>query len=67
MEGGNGRWKPMSILHILRSEPDEMAKKLIQGLSEGEESKVIALYEGDVDYEDLVDEIFRNKDVICWW
>ena len=59
----------MKILHILRTRPDATVEKLIQGATNGDRSKVTALYEfqNDGDWSKLVDEIFSNDKVISWW
>ncbi len=57
----------MKILHILRSEPDEMVRKFIRETSRGLESLEIPLYKGEVDYDQVVKEIFANDQVISWW
>jgi len=59
----------MKILHILRTRPDVTVEKLIQGSTNGDRSKVTALYElqDDRDWSKLVDEIFSNDKVISWW
>ncbi len=57
----------MKVLHILRSEPDALTRKLMAGLSNGGEGREVALYGGKVDYARLVDDIFRSDKVICWW
>ncbi|HYQ80412.1 MAG TPA: hypothetical protein VEP68_02865 [Anaeromyxobacteraceae bacterium] len=57
----------MKILHILRSEPDDLVRRLIKALSEGESSNEIPLYRGAVDYPKLVASIFGSDRVICWW
>jgi len=57
----------MKILHILRSEPDEMVRKFIRETSRGTESLEIPLYKGEVDYDQVVKEIFANDQVISWW
>jgi len=56
----------MPVLHIYKSEPDEITKKLAEALSEGEAVEV-KLYEGNVDYEDLVKKIFECDKIFCWW
>ncbi len=38
----------MKILHILRSEPDGNVEKFMDDISIGDESKVQALYNGDI-------------------
>ncbi|MBU0986248.1 MAG: hypothetical protein KKH68_03250 [Proteobacteria bacterium] len=55
------------VLNIVRSAPGELEKKFIDAFAEAEENKVIALYKGDVDWSDLVDEIFAYDQVVCWW
>ncbi len=57
----------MKYLHILRSEPDDVARRLIQGLSQGNSSREVRLYAGAVDYGRLVEDIFQSDRVICWW
>ena len=57
----------MKLLHILKSEPDNNTKTLMNILSEGEEATVVPLYEADADYEKLVDMIFEHDKVISWW
>ena len=57
----------MKILHILRSEPDETVEKLSAALSRENTATVTPLYQGDVDWEALVDDIYSHDKVICWW
>lgn len=57
----------MTFLHILRSEPDEVARSLMQGLSGAGTNRQVALYNGPVDYDKLVQDIFQSDRVICWW
>lgn len=57
----------MKVLHILRSEPDPLTRRLIAGMSNGGEGREVPLYAGKVDYARLVDDIFASEKVICWW
>ncbi len=57
----------MKLLHILRSEPDDLVRRLIQGVSQGESSAEVPLTRGPVDYAKLVASIFQSDMVICWW
>lgn len=57
----------MKILHILRSEPDNQVREFIRSMSEGDESKEMKLYEGKVDYGELIDFIFDHDKVVSWW
>jgi hypothetical protein len=57
----------MRLLHILKSEPDEDARILMDILSEGEEATEFSLYEEAADYGKLIDMIFEHDKVITWW
>jgi hypothetical protein len=57
----------MKILHILKSEPDETVEKLSVVISMEDPTTVVMLYEDSVDWPGLVDKIFENDKVICWW
>ena len=57
----------MKVLNILKSEPDETVGKLTEELSSTNETSVAVLYEGEVDWPALVEEIFAHDKVICWW
>lgn len=56
----------MQILHILRTQPDETVASLKKSFSD-QGTKTVVLYEGDVDWETLVDDIFSAEKVISWW
>ncbi len=55
----------MKVLYILKAEPDETVKKLIDAHSKSNEVKVTVLAKG-ISYDDLVDDIFNYDKVICW-
>lgn len=57
----------VKTLHILRSEPDETVEKLTVVISMEDTASVVMLYEDPVNWSALVDEIFKNERVICWW
>ncbi len=57
----------VKTLHILRSEPDETVEKLTIVISMEDTASVVMLYEDPVNWSALVDEIFENERVICWW
>jgi hypothetical protein len=57
----------MRILNIIRTEPDDTTKTFVEGFSKDEESKNILLYEGNIDWAALVDDIFSYDKIICWW
>ena len=57
----------MKILHVLKTEPDAVIKKLMDSLSEDKKARQFKMYQGDVDYDKLVKLVFENDKVICWW
>jgi hypothetical protein len=59
----------MKILYIYKSEPDDTTKTLAGILSEGKEVTEFPLYQGEPDYEKLIDVIFEHDHdkVITWW
>jgi hypothetical protein len=57
----------VKTLHILRSEPDETVEKLSIVISMKDTAAVAILYEDPVNWSALVDKIFENDRVICWW
>ena len=57
----------MRILNIIRTEPDDTTKTFVEGFSKDEESKNILLFEGNIDWAALVDDIFSYDKIICWW
>ncbi len=58
----------MKILHILKTEPDDVTRELISALSRPhvQASSVIRL-DDTTDYEELIDLIFEHEKVITWW
>ena len=56
----------MKVLHILKSEPEEDVLQLMEAFTDDEVSTV-QLFDGEVDWSALVDEIFEHDKVICWW
>ena len=57
----------MKILQIFKSEPDAVTKKLMEPVSKDNEARQFGMYQGDVDYDKLVELVFENDKVICWW
>jgi len=56
----------MMVLHILKSEPDDTVTSFLAAFSD-QEVTTVRLYEGDVDWEQLVEKIFAHDKIICWW
>jgi len=57
----------MKILYILRTRPDVTVEKLMQTITNGDQSQVRKLYEDKIDWSKLVDDIFHHDKVISWW
>lgn len=57
----------MKVLHVLKSEPDEIVSRLMKQLSEDNEARQFEMYQGKVDYDKLVELVFEYEKVICWW
>ena len=57
----------MKILHILKSEPDDNTRTLIDILSQNHEIRLFPLYEDESDYEKMIDLIFDYDQTISWW
>ena len=57
----------MKVLHILRSEPDEMTRSFISQSFEDALNIELPIFQEDVDYDKLVKEIFASDTVISWW
>ncbi len=57
----------MKTLFVFKSEPDKTTQTLADIVSKGEEVTRFSLHEESVDYGKLVDLIFENEKVVCWW
>lgn len=57
----------MQALHILRSQPDAQTLKLIRATSANGASTLVRLDAAAVDYARLLDQVFSNARVVCWW
>jgi hypothetical protein len=57
----------MKTLFVFKTEPDETTKALEEIASKGEDVTRFSLYQEDTDYGKLVDLIFENEKVVCWW
>jgi len=57
----------MKLLHILKSPPDRTTQALMDLVSEGADTTVFRLFEGNADYEALIDALFEHDRAISWW
>ncbi len=55
------------ILHVYRSEPNDDVKKLVEILNRDRDVQEFKLYEGDPNYDILVEMIFAADQTISWW
>lgn len=55
----------MKVLYILKGEPDDTVKRLIEVQKRENEVKVLRLEKG-ISYDELVDDIFNYDKVISW-
>ena len=55
------------ILHILKTQPDNTTKALINIMSKDRETVVFELYGKDADYDKLIDLLFRYEETVSWW
>ena len=56
----------MRVLHILKSEPDDDVVQMMNVFAD-DDNKTVKLFEGEVDWSALVDDIFEYDKIICWW
>lgn len=57
----------MKVLQIFRTEPDDTVQNLSELVSMENDASAALLYQGEVDWPKLVDDIFAHDKVICWW
>ena len=57
----------MKLLHVLKSEPDEMVKELMKPLSAHNQVQEFKLFGKDIDYDKFIELVFKNDKVVCWW
>ncbi|MEJ2037776.1 MAG: hypothetical protein P8X55_02430 [Desulfosarcinaceae bacterium] len=60
------------ILHLLFSEPDEVATRLISAMMDREGGSVACLYPdpvsaAPVDWDRFLEDVFSHDRIICWW
>ncbi|MCL4536921.1 MAG: hypothetical protein M1610_04955 [Nitrospirae bacterium] len=56
----------MKVLHLLKSEPDETTRKIMEIHKAENDVKVIDLTKGDFSYESIIEDIFSYDKVISW-
>ena len=57
----------MKVLHILKSEPDEIIKTFMAPYTENNQVQQFELYTKSVDYDKLIELVFQHDKAICWW
>ena len=53
----------MNVLHILKTAPDGEERRIIDAVTGDDDSTEVRLYDGVVDYDDLVHKIFASDKV----
>ena len=61
-----------TILHLLPQAPDETVERLIETMAGDRWATVITLYDDGVshrpvDWEKVVEAIFKHEKIFCWW
>ncbi len=57
----------MKILQVYRSEPNDDVKTLVEILNRDRDADEFKLYDGEPDYDVLVEKIFAADKTVCWW
>jgi len=57
----------MKILQVYRSKPTADVEKLVEILNRDRTADEFKLYEGEPNYDILVQKIFANDKTVCWW
>jgi hypothetical protein len=56
----------MKILYIIKSQPDETIRKIIERHNQGNEVKVIDLNADELSYKSIIEDVFTYDKVISW-
>jgi len=57
----------MKMLHVYRSEPNDIIKKLVEIVSEDRECTSFNLNVENPDYDKLVDMVLAADKTVCWF
>lgn len=57
----------MKVLHLFKSKPDQLVLDIMEKSCQNTECKSVELFASDINWEVVVDEIFKHDKVICWW
>lgn len=56
----------MKNLHILKTRPDEAMRELFEEISRNSVVSVVELYDPNIDWQSLVNDILNHDQVIYW-
>ncbi|SMC62779.1 hypothetical protein SAMN02746065_1065 [Desulfocicer vacuolatum DSM 3385] len=56
----------MKVLHILKSPPDEKMRKLFEKISKDTVVSVVELYDENLDWQALVNDMLEHDQIVCW-
>ncbi len=57
----------MNTLHILKSEPDELTRYIVDADCRDNTCRTVETFKPGTDWEKIVEQIFEADKVICWW
>ena len=57
----------MNTLHILKSEPDELTRYIVEADCRDNNCQTVETFKPGTDWEKIVEQIFEADKVICWW
>ena len=56
----------MKVLHILKSPPDESMRELFEEISKDTVVSVVELYDKNLDWQALVNDILEHDQIVYW-
>jgi hypothetical protein len=56
----------MKVLHILKSPPDETMRELFEEISKDTVVSVVELYDDNLDWQALVNDILEHDQIVYW-
>ena len=56
----------MKVLHILKSPPDESMRELFEEISKDTVVSVVELYDENLDWQALVNDILEHDQIVYW-
>ncbi|MBW1649974.1 MAG: hypothetical protein JRJ44_04755 [Deltaproteobacteria bacterium] len=58
----------MKTLYLCKSKPEDITNKFMDIITpDKSNTKTVSLFQDNINWNDLVDDIFSYDKVICWW